>query len=60
VIEILSIRQARSWGCCTLNDLQRFPGLNLHATSGEWNSDRSIAETAQKLYRSIENLALYV
>ncbi|KAF9512273.1 hypothetical protein BS47DRAFT_1394400 [Hydnum rufescens UP504] len=60
VIEILGIRQARSWGRCTLNDFQRFPGLNPHATFGGWVPDRSMAETARKLYRSIEDLALYV
>ncbi|KAF9512302.1 hypothetical protein BS47DRAFT_1486396 [Hydnum rufescens UP504] len=60
VVEILGISQARSWGCCTLNDFRRFLGLKPYATFEEWNPDRSIAETARKLYRSIENLELYV
>jgi linoleate 10R-lipoxygenase len=60
VIEILGINQARSWGCCTLNDFRRFLGLRPYTTFEEWSGDDCIAEAARKLYRNIEHLELYV
>lgn len=60
VIEILGIQQARKWGCASLNDFRRFLGLKPYATFEEWNPDKKIAAAAQKLYRSTENLELYV
>jgi linoleate 10R-lipoxygenase len=60
VIEILGISQARSWGCCSLNDFRRFLGLKPYTNFEEWNPNRDVAEAARKLYRNIENLELYV
>ena len=60
VIEVLGIAQARNWGCCTLNEFRRFLGLKPYATFEEWNPDPEIAECARKLYRTPENLELYV
>ncbi|KAF8307548.1 heme peroxidase [Clavulina sp. PMI_390] len=60
VIEILGIQQARNWGCCTLNEFRRFLGLKPYHTFEEWNPDPVIADAAKKLYRTPENIELYV
>lgn len=60
VIEVLGISQARNWGCCSLNEFRRFLGLKPYATFEEWNPDPVIADAARKLYRTTENLELYV
>lgn len=60
VIEILGIEQGRKWGCCSLNDFRRFLGLRPYETFEEWNPDQEVADAARKLYRSVENLELYV
>ncbi|KAF8323486.1 heme peroxidase [Cantharellus anzutake] len=60
VIEMLGIMQARNWGCCTLNEFRRFLGLKPYATFEEWNPDPDVAECARKIYRTPENLELYV
>ena len=60
VIEILGIQQARTWGTCSLNEFRRFLGLKPYATFEEWNPDKDVANAARKLYRTTENLELYV
>jgi len=54
------IQQARNWGCCSLNEFRRFLGLKPYATFEEWNPNPTIADAARKLYRTTENLELYV
>ena len=60
VIEILGIEQARKWGCCTLNEFRLFLGLRPYKTFEEWNPDKDVAAAARKLYRTPDNLELYV
>ncbi|KAF8337113.1 heme peroxidase [Cantharellus anzutake] len=60
VIEILGIEQARNWGSCSLNEFRKFLGLKPYATFEEWNPDKSVADAAKKLYRTTDNLELYV
>ena len=60
VIEILGIQQARKWGCCTLNEFRKFLGLKPYATFEEWNPNKEVAAAARKLYRTPDNLELYV
>ncbi|KAG5723411.1 Psi-producing oxygenase C [Termitomyces sp. T112] len=58
--EIMGIEQNRRWGVCSLNDFRQYLGLKRHKTFLEWNSDKEIADAAEKLYGNIENLELYV
>lgn len=60
VIEQLGIQQARNWGACSLNEFRRFLGLKPYSTFEEWNPDPVIADAARKLYRTTDNLELYV
>ncbi|KAF8337111.1 uncharacterized protein EI90DRAFT_3014047 [Cantharellus anzutake] len=54
------VMSSGNWGCCSLNEFRRFPGLKPYATFEEWNSDKSVADASRKLYRNTENLELYV
>ncbi|KAF8657589.1 hypothetical protein AX16_002170 [Volvariella volvacea WC 439] len=60
VIEIMGIEQGRTWGTCSLNEFRKFIGLRPYKTFVEWNPDPKVSETAEKLYRDINNLELYV
>ncbi|KAG2004633.1 heme peroxidase [Coprinopsis cinerea AmutBmut pab1-1] len=59
-IEVMGIRQARTWGVCSLNEFRRFMGLKPYADFKQWNPDPKIYNAAQALYRDIENLELHV
>lgn len=43
-----------------MNEFRRFLGLKPYATFEEWNPDPVVADAARKLYRTTENLELYV
>jgi hypothetical protein len=58
--EIMGIESNRRWGVCSLNEFRKFLGLKPYASFLEWNSDKEIAEAAERLYTNIENLELYV
>ncbi|KAK0500480.1 heme peroxidase [Armillaria luteobubalina] len=60
VVEVLGIKQARSWGTCSLNEFRKFIGLKPYSSFTEWNPDKDIADTAASLYGDIENLELHV
>jgi linoleate 10R-lipoxygenase len=60
VIEIMGMKQARSWGTCSLNEFRKFLGLKPYKTFEEWNPDREIHTAAAALYRDIDNLELHV
>ncbi|THU89914.1 heme peroxidase [Dendrothele bispora CBS 962.96] len=60
VIEVMGIKQARSWGACSMNEFRKFFGLKPYSSFDEWNSDKSVAAAAKALYRDIDNLELYV
>ncbi|KAJ7577084.1 linoleate diol synthase [Mycena floridula] len=58
--EMMGIEQNRRWGVCSLNDFRKFLGLKQYDSFLEWNSNPEVADAAEKLYGSIENLELYV
>ncbi|KAJ7442287.1 linoleate diol synthase [Mycena latifolia] len=58
--EIMGIEQNRRWGVCSLNDFRKYLGLKPYANFREWNPNPEIADCAEKLYGSIDNLELYV
>ncbi|KIY52209.1 heme peroxidase [Fistulina hepatica ATCC 64428] len=60
VIEVMAIEQARGWGTCSLNEFRKFIGLKPYATFEEWNPDETVHKTAARLYKTIDNLELYV
>lgn len=60
VIEILGIEQAREWGCCSLNEFRAFLGLKKYSTFEEWNPDPEVARIARQLYRTPDNIELYI
>ncbi|KAF8074859.1 linoleate diol synthase [Lyophyllum atratum] len=58
--EIMGIEQNRAWGVCSLNDFRKYLGLKPYKSFLEWNSDKEIADAAEKLYGDIDHLELYV
>ncbi|KAN0138085.1 hypothetical protein V8E53_003974 [Lactarius tabidus] len=58
--EIMGIESNRRWGVCSLNEFRKFLGLRPYESFLEWNSDKEIAEAAERLYSNIDNLELYV
>ncbi|KAF8154674.1 heme peroxidase [Crassisporium funariophilum] len=60
VIEIMGIKQSRSWGTCSLNEFRKFLGLKPYANFQEWNPDPTIHLPAAALYKDIDNLELHV
>ncbi|TFK24090.1 heme peroxidase [Coprinopsis marcescibilis] len=60
IIEVMGIKQARTWGTCSLNEFRKFIGLKPYDSFKEWNPDPKIYDAAQALYRDIENLELHV
>ncbi|KAL5536114.1 hypothetical protein ACEPAF_4219 [Sanghuangporus sanghuang] len=59
IIEIMGIRQAREWGCCTMNEFRKFLGLKQFSSFEEWSSRPEIVTAARQLYGHIDNLELY-
>ncbi|KDR69941.1 hypothetical protein GALMADRAFT_282379 [Galerina marginata CBS 339.88] len=60
VMQIKVIERARSSKAGSLNDYRRFLGLKALQSFKEWSSNPSIAASAEKLYKSIDNLEVYV
>ncbi|KAI9509771.1 linoleate diol synthase [Russula earlei] len=58
--EVMGIESNRRWGVCSLNEFRKFLGLKPYSSFLEWNSNPEIAEAAERLYRNIDNLELYV
>jgi hypothetical protein len=58
--EIMGIQSNRRWGVCSLNDFRKFLGLKPYASFLEWNPDPVIANSAERLYGTIDRLELYV
>jgi linoleate 10R-lipoxygenase len=58
--EIMGIEANRRWGVCTLNEFRKFLGLKQYTSFLDWNSNKEIAEAAERLYYHIDNLELYV
>ena len=58
-IEILGIKQARSWNVATLNEFRSFFGLTKHETFLDINSDPVIADQLKHLYDHPDLVELY-
>ncbi|KAF7985871.1 hypothetical protein HWV62_43736 [Athelia sp. TMB] len=59
VIEMMVMRQARSWKVCSLNDFRSFLGLKPYVSFDEWSSSSEVAAAARTIYGDIANLELY-
>lgn len=42
-VEVMGIKQARSWGICTINEFRKFIGLKQYESFEEWNPTPGIA-----------------
>lgn len=60
VVEVLAIRQSRTWGICSLNEFRKFIGLKPYKDFKEWNPDPQIYTAAAALYKDIDRLELHV
>ena len=58
-VEILGIKQARSWNLASLNEFRSFFGLTKHETFESINSDPDIANTLRELYDEPDFVELY-
>ncbi|KKA20520.1 Linoleate 8R-lipoxygenase [Rasamsonia emersonii CBS 393.64] len=58
-VEVLGIRQARSWNLATLNEFRKFFNLTPHQTFEDINSDPYIADQLKHLYDHPDYVELY-
>lgn len=58
-VEILGIKQARSWNLATLNEFRSFFGLAKHETFESINSDKDVADQLRHLYEHPDLVELY-
>ncbi|KAI9724613.1 MAG: hypothetical protein M1828_003636 [Chrysothrix sp. TS-e1954] len=58
-IDILGMKQARAWDCCSLNEFRNFFGLKKHSTFEDINSDPKVAEQMRHLYEHPDKVELY-
>ena len=58
-VEILGVKQARSWNLATLNEFRLFFGLKKHETFEEINSDPQVAESLKHFYDHPDFVELY-
>jgi linoleate 8R-lipoxygenase / 9,12-octadecadienoate 8-hydroperoxide 8R-isomerase len=58
-VEVLSIRQARSWNLATLNEFRKFFNLTPHKTFEDINSDPYISDQLKHLYDHPDYVELY-
>ncbi|OAX82311.1 hypothetical protein ACJ72_03340 [Emergomyces africanus] len=58
-VEILGIKQARSWRLSSLNEFRKYFNLKPHETFEEINSDPYIADQLKHLYDHPDNVELY-
>ena len=58
-VEILGIKQARSWNLATLNEFRSFFGLAKHDTFESINSDQNVADQLKHLYEHPDLVELY-
>lgn len=59
VVEILGIKQARSWNLATLNEFRSYFNLTPYKTFEEINPDPYIAETLKRLYDHPDYVEIY-
>lgn len=58
-INILGMKQARAWECCSLNEFRKFFGLKTHRTFEDINPDPHVAEQLRNLYAQPDHVELY-
>lgn len=58
-VEILGIKQARSWNLATLNEFRSFFGLEKHESFESINSDPEVADTLKHFYDHPDFVELY-
>lgn len=58
-VEILGIKQARSWNLATLNEFRSFFGLDKHETFESINRDPKIADSLRHFYDHPDSVELY-
>ncbi|KAI9820753.1 MAG: hypothetical protein M1827_005123 [Pycnora praestabilis] len=58
-VEVLGIKQARSWNLATLNEFRKFCGLQPHKTFEDINSDEKVANQLRHLYDHPDYVELY-
>lgn len=58
-VEILGIKQARSWNLATLNEFRSFFGLEKHETFESINGDPKVADTLRHLYDHPDLVEIY-
>lgn len=58
-IDILGIKQARSWNVATLNEFRKFFGLQPLSTFSDINSDPDVATSLKALYIQPDHVELY-
>lgn len=58
-VEILGIKQARSWNLASLNEFRSFFGLEKHETFESINSDPKVADSLKHLYDHPDFVELY-
>ena len=58
-IEVLGIKQARSWNLATLNEFRAFFGLEKHETFEDINSDPQVTDSLKHFYDHPDFVELY-
>lgn len=58
-IEILGMKQARSWEMCSLNEFRKFFGLKEHKTFEDFTANPKAAEQMRNLYETPDQVELY-
>ena len=58
-VEILGIKQARSWNLASLNEFRRHFNLKTYKTFEDMNSDPYVAEQLRRLYDTTDQVELY-
>ena len=58
-VEVLGIKQARSWNLATLNEFREFFNLEKHKTFESINSDPGVADTLKHFYDHPDFVELY-
>ncbi|KAI0167087.1 heme peroxidase [Hypoxylon sp. FL1284] len=59
IVEVLGIKQARSWQVASLNEFREFFGLKRYDKFTDINSDQEIADLLEKLYTDPDMVELY-
>lgn len=58
-VEVLGIKQARSWNLATLNEFRKHFSLRPHETWEDITTDKEVAAHLKNLYKDVDNVELY-